>query len=73
MRLRGFKHPLYSELGKVRFKAKHISIEGDPFVQIDGDPVRHKGKIEVEILPSQITFLRNKDKNINQEYLPFVK
>lgn len=72
IRLRGFKHPLYSELGKVRFKAKHISIEGEPFVQIDGDPVKQKGKIEVEIMPSQITFLRNKDKNINQEYLPFV-
>jgi diacylglycerol kinase (ATP) len=72
LRLRGFKHPLYSEIGKVRFKAKHISVDGEPFVQIDGDPVKHKGRIEVEILPSQITFLRNKDKNINQEYLPFV-
>jgi len=72
LRLKGFKHPLYSELGKVRFKAKHISIEGEPFVQIDGDPVKQKGGIEVEILPSQITFLRNKDENIDQEYLPFV-
>ena len=72
LRLKGFKHPLYSELGKVRFKAKHISIEGEPFVQIDGDPVKQKGKIEVEIMPSQITFLRNKDENIDQEYLPFV-
>ncbi|HVF69880.1 MAG TPA: diacylglycerol kinase family protein [Xanthomonadales bacterium] len=73
MRLRGFKHPLYSELGKVRFKAKHISIEGEPFVQIDGDPAKQKGKIEIEILPSQVTFLRNSDNNIDQEYLPFVK
>lgn len=72
LRLKGFKHPLYSELGKVRFKAKHISIEGEPFVQIDGDPVKQRGKIEIEIMPSQVTFLRNKDKNIDQEYLPFV-
>lgn len=73
VRLKGFKHPLYSEIGKVRFKAKHISIEGEPFVQIDGDPANQKGKIEIEILPSQVTFLRNSDKNIDQEYLPFVK
>lgn len=72
LRLRGFKHPLYSELGKARFKARHISIEGDPYIQIDGDPAKHKGKIEIEILPSQITFLRNKDKNIDQAFLPFV-
>lgn len=72
MRLRGFKHPLYSELGKVRFKAKCISIEGEPFVQIDGDPVQQKEKIEIEIMPRQVTFLRNKDENIDQEYLPFV-
>lgn len=71
-RLRGFKHPLYSELGKVRFKARHISIEGAPFVQIDGDPANHKGKIEIEILPSLVTFLRNSDGNIDQEFLPFI-
>src|SRR5664279_396505 len=40
IRLRGFKHPLYTELGKVRFKAKHILITGVPFVQIDGDPMK---------------------------------
>lgn len=72
IRLRGFKHPLYSELGKARFKAKHISIEGEPFVQIDGDPVKQSGKIEIEIMPNVLTFLRNKDENIDQEYLPFV-
>jgi len=72
IRLRGFKHPLYSEIGKVRFKARHISIEGEPFVQIDGDPANQKAKIEIEILPSQVTFLRNSDKNIDQEFLPFV-
>lgn len=72
LRFRGFKHPLYSELGKIRFKASHIRIEGEPYVQVDGDPIMHKGGIEMEILPSQITFLRNKDSEINQMYLPFV-
>lgn len=72
LRLQGFKHPLYSELGKVRFKAKHIKIEGEPMVQIDGDPLVQKEGIEIGILPSQLTFLRNTDENINQEYLPFI-
>lgn len=72
MRLRGFKHPLYSDLGKVRFKAKYIKIEGEPFIQIDGDPAKKSEGIEIEILPSQVTFLRNKDENIDQEYLPFI-
>ena len=72
LRFRGFKHPLYTELGKVQFKASHIRIEGEPYVQVDGDPIMHKGSLEMEILPSQITFLRNKDSEINQMYLPFV-
>ena len=73
LRLKGFKHPLYSELGKVNFKAKHIRIEGEPMVQIDGDPIYHKEGLEIEIIPSVITFLRNKDESIIQEYLPFIK
>lgn len=73
LRLRGFKHPLYTELGKVRFKASKIRIEGEPFAQIDGDPIRQNNKIEVEIDPSRVTFLRNTDENIDQRYLPFVK
>lgn len=72
LRLRGFKHPLYSELGKVRFKAKRIRVEGEPFVQIDGDPVMQSDTIEIGIMSSQVTFLRNSDKEIAQEYLPFV-
>lgn len=72
MRLRGFKHPLYTELGKVHFKAKHIRIEGEPLVQIDGDPHVQKGGLEVEILKSHVTFLRNKKENIDQTYLPFL-
>jgi len=72
LRPQGFKHPLYSELGKVQFKAKHISIEGEPFIQIDGDPVVNRKGIEIEILPKQLTFLRNDKENINQHYLPFV-
>src|SRR6266568_1977584 len=68
LRLRGFKHPLYSELGKVRFKASHIKIEGEPYVQIDGDPVVQREGIEIEVMPSQLTFLRNSDSNIDQMY-----
>ncbi len=72
LRLHGFKHPLYSEHGKVRFKAAHIRIEGEPFVQIDGDPLQRQEGIEIEIMPKQITFLRNSDKHINQSHLPFI-
>lgn len=72
LRLRGFKHPLYTELGKVHFKAKHIKIDGEPLIQIDGDPHNQKGGLEVEILDSQVTFLRNRKENIDQDYLPFI-
>lgn len=71
LRLRGFKHPLYTELGKVRFKASHIRIDGEPFIQIDGDPVVHREGISIEAVPSQLTFLRNTTDQINQMYLPF--
>ncbi|MBI5122509.1 hypothetical protein HZA75_01495 [Candidatus Roizmanbacteria bacterium] len=71
IRVHGFKHPLYTELGKVRFKATHIKIEGNPYVQIDGDPVKHRGGIEVEIWPSQLDFLRSNEESIKQEELPF--
>jgi diacylglycerol kinase (ATP) len=73
LRFRGFKHPLYSELGKVRFKASHIKIEGESYVQIDGDPVLQRGGLEIEIMPKQVTFLRNTNEQINQAYLPFVR
>jgi diacylglycerol kinase family enzyme len=72
LRVKGFKHPLYSELGKVRFKASHIMIEGEPYVQIDGDPVLQREGVEIEIMPKQVTFLRNKKEQIDQMYLPFV-
>lgn len=71
LRLKGFKHPLYSELGKVHCKAKHIRIEGEPYVQIDGDSIVQKEGIEIEILPQQLTFLRNKKENIDLVYEPF--
>ena len=64
---------MYSELGKVRFKASHIQIGGEPHVQIDGDPVVQREGVEIEIMPKQVTFLRNSDDQISQEYLPFVK
>lgn len=72
LRLKGFKHPFYSELGKMHFKAKHIRIEGEPFVQIDGDPAMSAQGLEVEILPRQLTFLRNDMKNIDILYQPFI-
>lgn len=72
LRVQGFKHPLYSELGKVRFKASHIRIEGEPYVQVDGDSVVQQGGVDIEVLPMQLTFLRNEDEKINQNYLPFV-
>jgi len=72
LRLKGFKYPLYSELGKVRFKAMHIKIEGEPYVQIDGDPVLHRESVAIEIMPKQVTFLRNSTEQIDQMYLPFI-
>jgi diacylglycerol kinase (ATP) len=71
LRLRGFKHPLYSRLGKVHFKAKHIKIEGEPYVQIDGDPVEQRGGLEISVAEKQVTFFYNKSILSNKEYMPF--
>ncbi len=71
MRLRGFKHPLYSDKGKLQFKAKHIRVDGGPFVQIDGDPVVVSAPLEVEILPSSVTFLAADDNKL--PYTSFVR
>ena len=72
LRVRGFRHPLYSELGKTYFKAKHIRIAGEPFIQIDGDPVTEKDGIDIEIVPHAVTFLRNDKEHIDQKYLSFI-
>lgn len=72
LRLKGFKHPFYSEIGKVHFKAKHIRIEGEPFVQIDGDPATISQGLEVEVSPRELTFLRNNKENIDILYQPFI-
>lgn len=72
LRLRGFKHPLYSEDNKVFFKAKHLRIEGEPHVQIDGEPIQTQQVLEIEVLPKAITFLRNTDKNIYLPEVPFI-
>lgn len=72
MRIKGFKHPLYSEYNKVHFLAKHIKIEGDQYAQVDGDPAIHIKPIEISILPGQVTFLRNDDEEIELPTLPFV-
>jgi len=65
LRLKGFKHPLYSKEQKIYFKAKHIQIEGEPFIQIDGDPYIHKGDVMIEIMPKQFTFLTNTKTNLD--------
>ncbi len=72
LRLRGFKHPLYSEKNKVNFRAKHIKISGDQFAQVDGDPAIHVKPIEIEVLPKAVTFLRNTTEEILLPSVPFV-
>ena len=72
LRLRGFKHPLYSEKNKVYFRAKHIKISGDQMAQVDGDPAVHVKPIEIEVLPKAVTFLRNKTEEILLPSIPFV-
>lgn len=73
IRLRGFKHPLYSEREKIYFKAKHIRIEGDHYVQVDGDAMIHREPIDIEVLPRAVTFLRNDTASIVLSPLPFVE
>ena len=73
LRFKGFKHPLYSEIGKTYFKAKKLRIEGEPFVQIDGDPEIVTKPLELEIMPSAVIFLKNAKQNIKQQYLPFIE
>lgn len=72
LRIRGFKHPLYSEQNKVYFQAKHIAITGEQFVQIDGDPAIRTNPIEIEIVPKAVTFLANKSANILLPSVPFL-
>lgn len=73
LRFRGYVHPFYSDKGKVQFQAGELFIEGEPFVQIDGDPVQHTGGVHIKVLPKAITFLCNDKKNIKQEYAAFVE
>jgi len=72
LRLRGFKHPLYSEVGKMHFKATTIKIDGDPFVQVDGDPFVRQEGIEITIKPRAIRVLRNIVKEKDQYHEPFI-
>lgn len=72
LRLRGFKHPLYSEDNKVSFKAKHLRIEGQPYIQIDGEPFKLQQTMEVEVIPQAVTFVRNEDTNIALPKVPFI-
>ncbi len=59
LRVRGFKHPLYSEENKIYFTAKHLKISGENFAQVDGDPAYCTEPIEVEVVPKAITFSSN--------------
>lgn len=70
-RMRGFKHPLYSEKNKVYFQAKHISITGEQFAQVDGDPAIHIKPIEIEVVPKAVTFWRNSISKIILPNVPF--
>ncbi|HEV2339267.1 MAG TPA: diacylglycerol kinase family protein [Patescibacteria group bacterium] len=72
LRLKGFKHPFYSEDNKMYFKAKHIKIEGDSYVQIDGDSALINSPIEIAILPKAVHFLCNDNKHIDLLTTPFV-
>lgn len=72
IRPKGFKHALFSDLGKVHIRTKTLTVAGNPYVQIDGDPVIVKKGITIGIKPSHISFLRNSLKNIDQKYQPFV-
>ncbi len=72
LRFRGYVHPFYSDKGKVQFQATELFIEGEPFVQIDGDPVKHTGGVHIKVLPKAVTFLCNDKKHIRQEYLAFL-
>lgn len=72
LRLRGFKHPLYSEDNKVFFKAKHLRIEGEPYIQIDGEPLRLQQALDIEVIPQAVTFLRNADEHIALPEVPFI-
>lgn len=71
LRLKGFTHPLFNKLGKVRFKASHIKVEGEPLVQVDGDPLTLSHPLEVSVAPQAIEFLCNSNENIDAAYLPF--
>jgi len=70
LRLKGFRHPLYTGLGKVRFKAKHIKITQEPYVQVDGEPLFLNKSLTIDVLPKSVTFLRHE--HIPKEYEAFL-
>jgi len=72
IRLRGFRHPLYSPNNKVYFKAKHVKIEGEYYTQVDGDPIIMRKPVEVEVAQEKITFLCNTKEYIELDTSPFV-
>lgn len=71
LRIKGFKHPLYSEKDKIHFKASKIHIEGESLAQVDGDPDAQHDGIDIEVQKQCLTFLRNEDSKISLEYIPY--
>lgn len=74
LRFKGFKHPLYSEEGKVYFKAKKkVQIKGDPYIQIDGDAYYKQKEFEVTVIKNEVRFLCNTKKQVDMNADPFVE
>ncbi len=74
LRFKGFKHPLYSEEGKVYFKAnKKVKVKGDPYIQIDGDAFYKQKEFEVTVQKNEIRFLCNKKSEIDMNADPFLE
>jgi diacylglycerol kinase family enzyme len=73
MRFKGQQHPLYLNHGKVSIKARHVKIEGENYVQVDGDASDHKKPLIVSVASKKLKFLKNKDENIKQQYKSFLK
>ena len=73
LRFKGFKHPLYSEEGKVYFKAKkNVKIIGDPYIQIDGDAYYKQKELQVTVIKNEIRFLCNEKSQVDMNADPFV-
>jgi len=71
LRFKGFKHPLYNELNKVRFSAQKILVNGETYVQVDGDPIIYSKDVEIKVIPKAIKFVCNQKSEIITSVTPF--